>query len=443
MDRHDMHRSLRILMIISAFMLMMLLCGCRTRITNNTDVTQVMADDGMMSQSYQERRDELGIPVAESPLFDNSDSDEEDEDEDEFENYDEYDTEDADNSEEYEDEDADDEDEDTDSDRSPTTPQRRTQPTVIRRPTTTPHTTPTITYVKVTLNLNAKDATCTRSFLSVRKDSTYGMLPTPVRNGYTFEGWYTAKEKGSKVTSSTKVSNGKEHTLYAHWKKIKVKTYKIAFDGNGEDDEVTLSGEEITVKEGGTYGKLPSAKRKKHSFKGWFTEAEGGSQITKDTKFTANKDQTLYAHWEFEPYKWWNDEFKKSANEIDEESQLACWIDGDKVEDSKKSFLKDCRCSISDNEADAVYIVKFIKDYSEDNAAEEAGKLIEKYSETAPGASVLIISDSALKTGKNQKLVYKMKTFDLLYTSSLDLYEAESDLLDGEEIPYPSVYSPE
>jgi uncharacterized repeat protein (TIGR02543 family) len=44
---------------------------------------------------------------------------------------------------------------------------------------------------------------------------TAGELPTPSRDGYTFDGWYTAAKGGDKVISSTTVT--KAQTLYAHW----------------------------------------------------------------------------------------------------------------------------------------------------------------------------------------------------------------------------------
>lgn len=55
---------------------------------------------------------------------------------------------------------------------------------------------------------------------NVTYDSTYGTLPTPTRDGYSFNGWYTAKTGGTKVTNTTKVTTAKDHTLYAQWQKI-------------------------------------------------------------------------------------------------------------------------------------------------------------------------------------------------------------------------------
>ena len=42
--------------------------------------------------------------------------------------------------------------------------------------------------------------------ITVTNGSTFGNLPTPSRNGYTFEGWYTQASGGSKITASTKVN---------------------------------------------------------------------------------------------------------------------------------------------------------------------------------------------------------------------------------------------
>lgn len=45
----------------------------------------------------------------------------------------------------------------------------------------------------------------------------YGELPTPTRTGYTFSGWYTAKDGGTKVTKDTVMTALANQTLYAQW----------------------------------------------------------------------------------------------------------------------------------------------------------------------------------------------------------------------------------
>jgi hypothetical protein len=72
---------------------------------------------------------------------------------------------------------------------------------------------------KVTFNANKgkKLATDSRS-KKVTAGKKYGNLPKVTRAGlYRFAGWYTKKNGGVKVTSSTKVKAGKNHTLWAHW----------------------------------------------------------------------------------------------------------------------------------------------------------------------------------------------------------------------------------
>ena len=54
--------------------------------------------------------------------------------------------------------------------------------------------------------------------LNMAYNDKYGTLPTPTRDGYTFDGWYTEPDgKGTKITDSTTLTNNKNHTLYASW----------------------------------------------------------------------------------------------------------------------------------------------------------------------------------------------------------------------------------
>lgn len=73
---------------------------------------------------------------------------------------------------------------------------------------------------KVTFKLNKNGGTCSKSSITVTYGGKLTGLPTPVRSGYQFLGWYTAKTGGTRVKASTKTSTiaGKK-TLYAHWQK--------------------------------------------------------------------------------------------------------------------------------------------------------------------------------------------------------------------------------
>jgi uncharacterized repeat protein (TIGR02543 family) len=52
-----------------------------------------------------------------------------------------------------------------------------------------------------------------------KKGAALGRLATPTLTGYAFQGWFTGKVKGKKVTASTKAT--KAITLYAHWKRAR------------------------------------------------------------------------------------------------------------------------------------------------------------------------------------------------------------------------------
>ncbi len=53
----------------------------------------------------------------------------------------------------------------------------------------------------------------------VTNGTKYGTLPTPVRPGYTFDGWYTGSTGGVKITEETLVNLTADQTLYAQWTK--------------------------------------------------------------------------------------------------------------------------------------------------------------------------------------------------------------------------------
>ena len=71
--------------------------------------------------------------------------------------------------------------------------------------------------VNVTVTLDENGGICDIKSLTVQYGSTYGGLPVPIREGCSFAGWFTEKEGGTRVLSSTKVTNLQAHTLYAHW----------------------------------------------------------------------------------------------------------------------------------------------------------------------------------------------------------------------------------
>lgn len=65
------------------------------------------------------------------------------------------------------------------------------------------------------VTFNAGEGTLGTTKITVTYDAVYGELPTPVRENYTFLGWYTALEDGTLVNAETIVKIAGNHTLYA------------------------------------------------------------------------------------------------------------------------------------------------------------------------------------------------------------------------------------
>ena len=124
--------------------------------------------------------------------------------------------------------------------------------------------------------------------------AVYGILPQPTRSGYDFAGWYTEAENGEEVTKDTLYTTIGDTTLYARWSP---KVYVITFNANADEGTVQFSKKEVKYYE--TYGELPNASLEGAKFLGWYTQAEGGEQITEQTRVEILENQTLYAHWEY------------------------------------------------------------------------------------------------------------------------------------------------
>ncbi len=143
----------------------------------------------------------------------------------------------------------------------------------------------TITFDPNGGTLNAGDET-----KAVQHNGTYGEMPTPIRSGYHFDGWYTEKDGGTKVEETTIMSSRAAHTLYAHWSEAK---YNITLDPNGGN--LANATKEVTYNS--PYGTLPTPNRAGYDFDGWFTEKYGGTKVEASTVVTAAEPHTLYAHW--------------------------------------------------------------------------------------------------------------------------------------------------
>ncbi len=118
----------------------------------------------------------------------------------------------------------------------------------------------------------------------------YGTLPSAVREGYRFAGWYTSRTGGTRVLSSHLVGAASGQTLYARWEGL---SYQVKFDPNGGRAGITSK----QVRNGDTYGSLPRAGERGYDFAGWYDAKSGGNRITSASRVDLLADQTLYASW--------------------------------------------------------------------------------------------------------------------------------------------------
>ena len=139
---------------------------------------------------------------------------------------------------------------------------------------------------RFTVTFNSNGGSECQSITRV-KGVVLGALPTPTRAGYAFDGWYT--DDGTLVSPNTVVEG--DMTLHAMWTVLPI---TVTFNTNGG---VNPAENTMTVVYGEPYGELPVPERSGYTFLGWFTQQEGGTQVTADTEVSIAEDHTLYAHW--------------------------------------------------------------------------------------------------------------------------------------------------
>lgn len=143
-------------------------------------------------------------------------------------------------------------------------------------------------------------------------------LPIPSMRGWTFNGWYTAANGGTKVDDNTIFTWHTATTIYAHWT---ANTYTITLNSDDADyshgtnkifehydDAYYLTYQNGTLSNKTTTVSIPI--RKGYSFLGYYTEKNGkGTQIVdnkgnildkKANYFASNA--TIYAHWKINTY---------------------------------------------------------------------------------------------------------------------------------------------
>ncbi|MBP3284546.1 MAG: InlB B-repeat-containing protein [Clostridia bacterium] len=150
-----------------------------------------------------------------------------------------------------------------------------------------------LTAYTVTFNSNGGSAV---DSIKVAYGKTYGTLPTPTRENYTFLGWYKEETFINQVTNTSTVTVESDHTLYANWQLNEVTVTLDQQGGSGGTTSVTA-----------TYGSaMPSITvptKTNYRFLGYYTGTNGtGTQYYTSTGISIkNWDKTtattLYAAW--------------------------------------------------------------------------------------------------------------------------------------------------
>ena len=153
----------------------------------------------------------------------------------------------------------------------------------------------TFTYpiINYTIGYTLNSGTVSGNPTSYNIESAAITLKNPTRTGYTFKGW--TGSNGTTASTSVTIAAGStgNKTYTANWT---VNNYTATFNGNGGSN-----GTSITKAYGSQLGTLPTTSRTGYTFKGWFTAASGGTQITTTTTMPAS-NVTYYAQWTAHTY---------------------------------------------------------------------------------------------------------------------------------------------
>ena len=460
------------LLLVAVLIAMLALSGCRTRITNNSEVSNVKYDeDGFLSETYQMRRDELGLSIAERPLLPDLGSPEEEE-----------------NNEPEIDENFNVVPEEDTYVEPPTTTEARNNAnnntnTNTRRSSTstrTPTDTPTTTY-EITFNpgegqLEGKSK---GSYIVKRiPEDTEVEPPSAKREGYTLTSWknsdgsivvkpggsfkvtkkdvFTAQwtknggetpkpekftvvftdgqgnkweqqvEKGKSARApSVPPREGYEHvgwdkgfsnvqsnlTVNAEWKKIEI---QVILDGNGKAD--TTSEEAVDGKL-----RLPTLNDiLYYTFEGWNTEADGNGTAYKGGKtIEVDQNTTLYAQWKEKKGKdYWND---KVTEEVEKGTEVTFQMVGG--EDS--AVVQSCGAKV-DTENPA-FLIKIITttDTNPWPAPDDASAWDTAYTGMDTTKNRILISKATYDSTEGKQALFKLLLLNALHGGATPIISDE------------------
>lgn len=163
-------------------------------------------------------------------------------------------------------------------------------------------------YVDIMLDLNNKNGDIQDKKKKIWNSSYFikdALVGTAVTNyyyeiwltGYSFLGWFDAKENGNLITEIPAEST----TLYAHWKGLPRCQIVRDLNGGSCKDDSSYSGTYSFYK-GDWIPWDESISNGEKFFCGWYTQPDGGELVE-----YATGEMTVYAHYKELPYKYWSE----------------------------------------------------------------------------------------------------------------------------------------
>ena len=136
----------------------------------------------------------------------------------------------------------------------------------------------------ITVSFNATGGNVTPDSKMVSFNNPYGRLPIPIKEGFSFMGWFT--DNNDEVTSESIVNITNNHTLYAQWTANK---YIISFEPNGgsECPDITQDYNTPLIP--------PEPNKTGYTFVYWCSDSSLTTEYT--NKAIEPRNVTLYAKW--------------------------------------------------------------------------------------------------------------------------------------------------
>mgnify|MGYP003372377917 CR=1 FL=1 len=125
-------------------------------------------------------------------------------------------------------------------------------------------------------------------------------LPTPTKNGYTFECWCTDSGLSNSVGTGGSIYNANSNiTLYAKWTQNPIITYTVTYNKNTQDVVENMPSNQVKTQ--GVNLKLSELEpiREGYTFSGWSTNISqtGTGEYQAGSTYSQDANITLYAIW--------------------------------------------------------------------------------------------------------------------------------------------------